>query len=200
MKFLEETYLNTPNDQLIAFAILSIKRKGEDCTFERLVKECFDLFPKSFSFSRYPEWPDSLKLDRPLRDLRHKKIISGKNDTSFKLTGLGDRFAVEIEKKLLSQVVSKKTTFSVGRKEKKLLDSLKSTTEFKLFQKEGENAPISADNLKHVFFGTFETPIEVIRKNIEYLLEIAINSKEEEMATFLKYCLVLIYEKKPSNK
>lgn len=200
MKFQEEVYLNTPNDQLIAYAILSVKRKGDDCTFERLVKECFELFPKSFSFSRYPDWPDSLKLDRPLRDLRHKKIIFGKNDTSFKLTGLGDRFAVEIEKRLLSQVFSKKTAFSVGRKEKKLLDSLKSTIEFRLFQKEGKNAPISPDNLKHVFFGTFETSNEVIKKNIEYLLEIAINSRDEQIVTFLNHCLFLVYEKKSPNK
>lgn len=199
MKFQEEIYLNTPNDQLIAFSILSIKRKRDDCTFERLVKECFNLFPKSFSFSRYPDWPDSLKLDRPIRDLRHKKIILGKNDTSFKLTGLGDRFAIEVERKLLSNVAFKKNSFSVGRKEKKLLDSLRSTMEFKLFLKEGKNAPISPDNLKHVFFGTFETPTHVIRKNIEYLLEISTNSKDKQMVDFLNQCFFL-YEKKSSNK
>jgi len=48
-------------------------------TFEHLVKECFDRFPESFSFYRYKNWPDSLKLDRPIRKLRRNYgYIKGK--------------------------------------------------------------------------------------------------------------------------
>ena len=70
MTYQDKVYTQITSDQLILFAILSIKRSGDECTFERLIKERFTLFPKSFNFHRYPQWPDSIKLDRPLRDLQ----------------------------------------------------------------------------------------------------------------------------------
>lgn len=71
---------------------------GEKCTFERLVRESFNLFPKAFCFSQFPEWPDSRKLDRPLRTLRKRKLIIGNPKTYFSLTKLGKKMAVEIFK------------------------------------------------------------------------------------------------------
>src|SRR3989339_1961788 len=64
-------------NDLILFCIHSIVLNSEQCSFERLVKECFTLFPDTLKFSRYPIWPDSRKLDRPLRALRSEKLIIG---------------------------------------------------------------------------------------------------------------------------
>ena len=74
------------------------RENKEKCTFERLIKECFTLFPESFSFSKYPQWPDSLKLDRQLRTLRKRKLITGDPKTSFSLTKLGKKIALETAK------------------------------------------------------------------------------------------------------
>ena len=68
---------------------------GEKCTFEKLVKESFDLFPEIFCLSKYPKWPDSRKLDRPIRTLRKGKLITGDPKTSFSLTKLGKKMAAE---------------------------------------------------------------------------------------------------------
>jgi len=77
----------------------AIARKNEEkCTFERLIEECFTLFPKEFGFSQHPQWPDSLKLDRQLRILRKRKLITGNPKTSFFLTKLGKKIALEIAK------------------------------------------------------------------------------------------------------
>jgi len=51
-------------ENLILFGIYLLLKKGDVCTFERLVAECFSQFPKVFAFKRYPEWPDSLKFAR----------------------------------------------------------------------------------------------------------------------------------------
>lgn len=85
---------------LILFSMYSLSSKKEECTFERLVKECFALLPKAFGFPNYPQWPDSRKLDRSLRSLRQKKLIKGDPKTSFSLTKLGEKEALRIEKKL----------------------------------------------------------------------------------------------------
>lgn len=89
---------NTSINDLILFSIYSAAEKGEKCNFEDLVKECFVLFPRSFSFSKIQKWPDSRKLDRPLRTLRKRKMIIGDPKTFFKLTASGKKTAEEIAK------------------------------------------------------------------------------------------------------
>jgi len=83
---------------LILFSIYSVTSNREKCDFERLIKECFTLSPETFSFSKYPQWPDSLKLDRQLRNLRKRKLITGDPKTSFSLTKLGKKTALETAK------------------------------------------------------------------------------------------------------
>ncbi|MFH1401992.1 MAG: hypothetical protein ABIG40_03470 [Parcubacteria group bacterium] len=94
--FDKELYRNLGMNELILLGIHSITDRGEKCTFERLAKESFDLFPVAFYFSQYPGLPDSRKLDRPLRTLRRKKLIIGDPKTSFSLTKLGKKVAVQI--------------------------------------------------------------------------------------------------------
>ena len=96
--FDEELYERVPINDLILFSVQSVNEGKEKCTFGRLVKECFALFPKSFSLSQLSKWPDSRKLDRPLRSLRKRKLIAGDPKTFFILTNLGKKAAGEIAK------------------------------------------------------------------------------------------------------
>jgi hypothetical protein len=89
----------TIND-LILFCIHSITSNNEQCSFDRLVKECFILFPEAIRFPRYPIWPDSRKLDRPLRSLREEKLIIGDSKSFFLLTNEGKKRAIEVFKTL----------------------------------------------------------------------------------------------------
>ena len=98
-KLIEETlYKKVSLNNLILFSIYSITAKKERCSFERLIKECFALFPRSFSFSEILKWPDSRKLDRSLRTLRRNKLLVGDPKTFFSLTKLGKKMAEEIAK------------------------------------------------------------------------------------------------------
>lgn len=81
-------------NDLILFSIFSIKK--EKCTFEELINESFSRFPKDFSFITIKKWPDSRKLDRPLRSLRKKKLLIGDPQTCFSLTKNGKKIAQEI--------------------------------------------------------------------------------------------------------
>lgn len=89
-----------PITDLILFCIHTIIQDNEQCSFERLVKECFTMFPETLRFSRYPVWPDSRKLDRPLRALRNEKLIIGDPKTYFMLTKTGEERAAIISKNL----------------------------------------------------------------------------------------------------
>ena len=87
-------------EDVILFCIHSVVANSEQCSFERLVKECFTLFPEMLKFTRYPIWPDSRKLDRPLRALRDDKLIVGDPKTYFILTELGETKAAVVSKLL----------------------------------------------------------------------------------------------------
>lgn len=82
-------------NDLILFCLYSA---GNKCTFEELVKECFNSFPEYFSFPKIKNWPDSRKLDRPLRMFRKRKLITGNPKSFFSLTKLGRKTAGEIAK------------------------------------------------------------------------------------------------------
>lgn len=84
--------------ELIIFSIYLLELKKEKPDFENILEKCFKLFPESFSFSKNSQWPDSRKVDRPLRSLRKEKIISG-NPESFSLTEKGKKIALDINKK-----------------------------------------------------------------------------------------------------
>jgi len=94
------SYSRVSVNDLILFCIHNIILNGEKCNFERLVKECFTLFPDTIKFLRYPIWPDSRKLDRPLRSLRKEKLIIGDPKTYFILTKTGEERALAISKRL----------------------------------------------------------------------------------------------------
>ena len=79
-------------NDLILYCVYNL----EECTFEKLIKKCFDLFPNAFRFPGLSKWPDSRKLDRPLRGLRKKGFLIGDPMTSFKLTNKGKKKAKEI--------------------------------------------------------------------------------------------------------
>ena len=100
MKIKNNKSLNFPVNDLILFCIHSIVLNSEQCSFERLIKECFTLFPETLKFARYPVWPDSRKLDRPLRALRNEKLIIGDPKTYFILTTKGEERAATVSKKL----------------------------------------------------------------------------------------------------
>ena len=87
-------------NDLILFCIYSVNLNREKCSFERLIKECFTLFPETLRFQRYPIWPDSRKIDRPLRVLRNEKLIIGDPKTIFMLTKEGEKKAAEIDRAL----------------------------------------------------------------------------------------------------
>ncbi len=96
--FEEEIYKKAGINDLIIFSIYSLAGKKDKCTFEKLLKECFSQFPKIFCFVGLSQWPDSRKLDRPLRTLRFKKLISGTPQKFFSLTKAGEKIAKEISK------------------------------------------------------------------------------------------------------
>jgi len=63
-----------PINDLILLSIYLLEKEGKQCDFESLIERCLKLSPESVSFKRN-NWPDSRKIDRPLRSLRKEDLI-----------------------------------------------------------------------------------------------------------------------------
>lgn len=50
--------METPNRELVVFALFLLGGESRRVHTEDVAKKCFELFPHSFSWSRYPEYPD----------------------------------------------------------------------------------------------------------------------------------------------
>lgn len=82
---------------LILLALYSLEEAGEkNCSFEKLLAECYQAFPQRFGLAQYPKWPDARKIDRPLRTLRNKNLISGTPKSFYSLTKPGKQLALKI--------------------------------------------------------------------------------------------------------
>jgi len=188
--FPEEKYKEIPKENLIVFSIYSVVQNGEGCSFERLVKECFTLFPRAFGFSRYPEWPDSLKFDRPLRTLRERGWIIGGAKTLFSLTKFGETVAAETQRALTgSEIATRKTIQEPFRgADTLLIRSLKESTVFRRFLEDKQSFSITEMELRSLLRCTLETPERVVKQNLQYSKNLAREYKEQELSDFLEMC------------
>jgi len=187
----EKIYTNVGLENLVLYGIYLVSKRKEICTFEKLVAESFSQFPKVFAFKRYPEWPDSLKFDRPLRKLREKGMIVGIIKGSFSLTKFGEQKAIETEN------IFKKTNIGFFKKRKdsqerstedRLIAYIKDSDSFKKYINNTSNFTISEPEFRKLLRCTLETPLRVIKQNLKYYKKLTNSYKEEELFNFLLSC------------
>ncbi len=186
----EEMYIKIPAAHLIIYGIYSILRRKERCTFEKIIEECFYLFPKIFSFNRHPEWPDSLKFDRSLRMLRENGLIFGSPKSLFTLTKFGENIAKTTAKVLKQGLPLRKVIIEKSGRDAEInwLRNLKNNEIFYRFLKEKKHFLITNMELRNLLRCTLETPLRIVKQNLVYSINLAEEFKEKELLKFLKFC------------
>lgn len=189
-EYSEEVYTKIKMQNLILFGIYSVIKNGETCTHERLVAECFLKFPKVFGFKRYPNWPDSMKFDRPLRTLREEGLIVGSVRDHFELTEFGEKIAKETESILINKAVSiNKGKKQIGRSgDDRLIEYIKESVPFKKFMSAPANFSISQSEFRSLLRCTLETPERVVKQNLVYYKNVAKSYNEDNILKFLSEC------------
>lgn len=194
----EEIYAQIAVQDLMLFGIYSVIKNKETCTFERLVAECFLLFPKVFGLKRYPQWPDTLKLDRQTRTLREKGLtmggIGGKDSPGeITLTELGKNIVKQVEDSLNNNKTipfSKrpKSSSTVRSIDDKLIEYIKSNLHFKKYLNDPKSFTISEPDFRNILRCTLETPWRVVKQNLEYFKQLAKSYNEQQIIDFLSFC------------
>lgn len=185
-------------DQLLTYAANRILQNGEECTLERLVYECFTLFPKKFSFSRYPQWPDSTRIYRSCRRcLQDNKWLSGSFKDGFQMKSEGEKIALDVGVKLkdpatINQKV--RQPIKTRGKEEAVIRYLRKSESFNRWEQDKTSFKISESELRSLLNATLETPINTLKDNIVYYKENAGLVRDTVMISFLDEC-----EKQHSN-
>jgi hypothetical protein len=187
----EDAYARATTEDLILVGIYLVSEAEETCTFERLVSECFSRFPNVFAFRRYPQWPDSLKLDRPLRRLRENGLIVGSVRRHFALTEFGKVAAVQALQSLHQGESPTGTAAKVRparSADDRLIEFLKTNPLFEEFSHNPSDVSISEPQFRNLLRCTLESPLTALKQNLNYYKKLAEAYDEKELAAFLSFC------------
>jgi hypothetical protein len=180
-----------PLDDLVVYSVAEVLAAGENCTFERLVFECFTRFPEAFGLALYPEWPDSARVNKAwLRCRTDKGWIVGSVQEGFRLTSVGERAAEKVRARLQSE--SGATTTRAGTRPRDPLQALlRNVRKDPLFQRyvdrQAEFKP-SEMELRRLLGATLETPLRVLRQNLSAFKSAADAYHDTEALDFLRAC------------
>jgi len=188
--FEENVYTSVSLTKLTIFAISKIAENGEESAYERIVKECFSLFPKRFSFQRYPEWPDGARLKIEILRCRDNGWVTGNEKNGFQITSLGKRVAEEILKELQERPTRKLRPTHTRDRGDTIVRYLKESDPFKRFQQNREGFNITEAEFRKLLVATFEAPPRVLKQNLNYCFDICEQYKENELIEFLKECRI----------
>lgn len=180
-----------PLDDLVVYCVAEVLAAGENCTFERLVFECFTRFPESFSLTLYPEWPDSARINKAwLRCRTDKGWIAGSVQEGFRLTPVGERIAEKVRAQLQAGAHARGS--HSGTRPRHQLDALlRNVRNDPLFQRfadgRGDFKPTEME-LRRLLGATLETPLRVLRQNLRALKSAADAYSDSEALDFLNVC------------
>ncbi|MEM4290468.1 MAG: hypothetical protein QXQ48_09440 [Nitrososphaerota archaeon] len=184
-----ESYRHIGLDQLLVFSVKRILDSGEQCSFERLVYECFSLFPDKFGMQRYPEWPDSARVNKSwLRCRTDKGWIEGSAQRGFTLTAKGEQVAATVAMSL-GHSIQKVAQKSMPRgTEDAVLKWIRRHPTFDRWTEDPHGFRISPIELRDLLNATMETPVTRLRENLHNYKNIAKTMGDRDVEQFLGVC------------
>jgi hypothetical protein len=189
-EFLLDSYKNIGVDHLVIYSARKILDNLEECTFERLVCECFRLFPKKFSFQRYPNWPDATRINKAwLRCRTDKGWLAGTVKEGFRITTAGEEIARNTENLLKNKNILRRNLPAPKPRERyeAVVLHIKNAPEYKKYVNIAEYE-INETDLRSFLGGTLETPKRILRHNLNLYMNAAVLYNEQSVIPYLQIC------------
>lgn len=178
-------------DQLLLSSLYSLINKKISTTFENLVAESYQLFPKEFGLKGYIEkYPDSSRIDKCWRRCRtDRRWISGSVAHGFSITSHG----IEELKKINRVLNIKEQNYDEVQhgdkrtKSGRIIDRIEKHSSFINYRKYGDKAEISDYEICDLLFTTLDSFPETRRKNINEMKSLVITYKRIDILNFLEW-------------
>jgi len=193
------SYEDLPLTDLVLYALFSLEEKGIETTFENLVAESFELFPRRFSLQGYPDYPDANRVRREIQriegtlsSLGVEKLADGNMKTSYKITGRGVERLRYVQARLQTGV-NEKTSIQKRIEDKRskmgrVLYELEKHPLYKEYLRSGRNMDVPETLLRDLLFSTMETSYEKLREKMNTLIEYCVALGREDIKEFLLHC------------
>lgn len=187
-----EPYESLNVDRLLVYCVQRVLANKEECTLERLICECFTLFPKKFGLLRYPQWPDAVRVYRSVRRLYSPdhEWITGLPQRGFKITPVGLKMAAEVEQLLTAKGGvhrPPKTTRSRG-KEEAVLRYIRKNDLFLRWSADPSRFSSRDSELRNLLNATLETSPRILGQNLDYYAQVADLMEDRVVGAFLAEC------------
>ena len=185
-------------DELLTFAVGEVAAAGEECTFERLVYECYTLFPDAFALNRYPDWPDSARVNKAwLRCRTDRGWITGSVQAGFRLTERGTEIASDVARRIGKSVPLSRPNESARMRERHeaMMKNIRRHPAFSSYQSNPEGFALTGPELRVLLNATLETPRRVLRQSIRAYQNAAEAYGDVEVGAFLAECDKLLTER-----
>jgi hypothetical protein len=179
-------------DDLVVVALGSIMRKGEPATFERMVAECFHLFPGRFSLLGYPEWPNAAIVNKAwLRCRTDKGLLAGTVAEGFRLTDKGRTVEEATLRRLARKPADEEDPSAHVKRgnrqtaEGRVVMRIEQSAAYKKYQKSNVESVTEFD-LVDLLFCSMESDPAVLTRNYEALRNAVKIYQREDLLEFLK--------------
>lgn len=184
-------------EEKLLISISSVLNKRKRCSFGEIVKQSFEMFPETFAVSQFPQWPDSLKLDRQLRKLREKGLITGSPLIYYSLTEFGKNVASHLKKegrmRLGKTLIARKPT---RNPDLLLLEEISRDPEFLKYLKNKNSYKLENMRIREIVKFTLETPNNVVINFLNRLCREAKRKNKTDIADFLNLYTEFLKERR----
>jgi len=178
-------------DDLVVYCASRILQGGEECTFPRLVAECFLCFPAKFSLPGYPEWPDAVRVNKCwLRCRTDRGWLTGSVQAGFRLTAEGEAIARRVSEQLQVRAPVTKRRPAARPRDRSVagLEFIRSSEPFKAYERNQGRIEIDEMELRSLLGARMETPVRVLKENWRYFVNVATRSGDKAVRQFLEAC------------
>jgi len=172
-------------DQLFLRAIYKfLEDNGQKIIqWEDVVKSCFEMFPETFSFEKYKEWPDTWKIHNCMWRCRNQRQwINGDAKVGISLTQIGKTMgSVKIENKRYKDIQERKIGPGM---DPKMIKFVKESLLYKKYKKEKGLFSPSESEIRSLLKTTMETDFKTLKRNMEYLKKAIKDYQENDLIDF----------------
>jgi hypothetical protein len=196
--------------EIVVYALYLLGGAAQRCHTEDVALKCFELAPDSFSWTKYPKYPDKDVVRVALTDAKkekygnlvegraglrsghHKKSGRGRATDGWELTTAGIEWVDANKDRLESIGASDREAKEHRQKSLQALKRLKSHAAFTRFIDSPERFTISIGELADLFRCRVDADVPIWNERVSRYRKHAQATKQEQMIEFLEACSLAI--------
>lgn len=154
--------------------------------WEDVVKSCFEMFPETFSFEKYKNWPDTWKIHNCMWRCRNQRQwITGDARTGISLTEMGKTIgSIKLEDKKYKDIQERKESGPNIKADLKLINYIRESNLFKIYLKNPITFYPTESEIRGILKATMETDDKTLLRNLEYLKKVIKDYGKDDLIGF----------------